>query len=309
MLHIRDLNEGLEVFKTLGSDVRMRIVELLSERGEMNMNELAVALELTNGALTAHIRRLEECGIIRTVSECAGHGTQKRCSIRTDQILLTARRLEEQQEIQIGESEVPIGQFDAHFVSPPCGMCSINSPIGVENDVRNFSYQERFQAGLLWFSRGYVEYRIPNTLTEDQKVAQLVIYFEISSDRAGEAEECCADIAFYLNDQKLAVWTTPPEFRWEKGIYTPRWFHGRERQSGLMKMIVINGGGVYFDGVKMSDTPIGTLLPEGQEEFRFRIASENQGKHRGGIILYGSGFGNYNQDIRVRLHYTKEGSQ
>ena len=38
MLHIKNLNDGLELFKTLGSDVRMRIVELLSERGEMNMN-------------------------------------------------------------------------------------------------------------------------------------------------------------------------------------------------------------------------------------------------------------------------------
>lgn len=63
MLHIKNLNDGLELFKTLGSDVRMRIVELLSERGEMNMNEIASALELTNGALTAHIRRLEELGL------------------------------------------------------------------------------------------------------------------------------------------------------------------------------------------------------------------------------------------------------
>ena len=43
MLHIKNLNDGLELFKTLGSDVRMRIVELLSERGEMNMNEIATA--------------------------------------------------------------------------------------------------------------------------------------------------------------------------------------------------------------------------------------------------------------------------
>ena len=44
MLHIKNLNDGLELFKTLGSDVRMRIVELLSERGEMNMNEIATAV-------------------------------------------------------------------------------------------------------------------------------------------------------------------------------------------------------------------------------------------------------------------------
>ena len=107
MLHIKNLNDGLELFKTLGSDVRMRIVELLSERGEMNMNEIASALELTNGALTAHIRRLEECGIIHTVTECTGHGNQKRCSMKVDQILVNGRT-EEVREIRVKDEELQI---------------------------------------------------------------------------------------------------------------------------------------------------------------------------------------------------------
>lgn len=109
MLHIKSLDEGLEVFKTLGSDARMHIVELLSERGEMNMNEIASALELTNGALTGHIRRLEECGIIKTVSEGTGHGNQKLCSMNVDQILLNAGKAEERRENQMYETELRVG--------------------------------------------------------------------------------------------------------------------------------------------------------------------------------------------------------
>ena len=41
MLHIKNLDEGLEVFKALGSEVRINIVKLLLENREMNMNELA----------------------------------------------------------------------------------------------------------------------------------------------------------------------------------------------------------------------------------------------------------------------------
>ncbi len=44
MLKINGLEEGLEVFKTLGSEVRLRIVKLLSEKGAMNLNETDIRI-------------------------------------------------------------------------------------------------------------------------------------------------------------------------------------------------------------------------------------------------------------------------
>ena len=280
MLHIKNLNDGLELFKTLGSDVRMRIVELLSERGEMNMNEIASALELTNGALTAHIRRLEECGIIHTVTECTGHGNQKRCSMKVDQILVNGRT-EEVREIRVKDEELQIGYFDAFDVTAPCGLCSVYSMIGREDDADYFALPDRLQAGLLWFSEGYLEYRIPNMLPDSQ-----------------------AEIDFYLNERKIATWVTPPEFQWSKGIYTPAWWYGRERQFGLMKMIVVTRIGTYFDGMKISEVGLGDFTAEELRHLKLRIGVEKRGRYQGGVALYGTGFGNYNQDIHVRVHYT-----
>lgn len=305
MLHIKNLNEGLEIFKTLGSDVRMRIVELLSEQGEMNMNEIAAALELTNGALTAHIRRLEECGIITTVTEYTGHGNQKLCSIKTDQILLDGRT-EEPREIKVYNTEVRIGHFSDYEVSPPCGLCSVYRQIGEENDPRFFDHTERLEAGLLWFSKGYVEYRIPKRIPERQRITQVTFFFEISSDQAGESESCQSDIVFLLNGKKIGSWLTPPEFRWDKGIYTPRWWSLKERRSGLQTMIVVTRYGTYLDGLKISDVTLNDVDIDGQEDMRLRFCSGEKRGHNGGIVLYGSGFGNYNQDIHVRVHYTNE---
>ena len=59
MLHITSLDDGLDIFKALGSDVRIEIIKLLIENKEMNMNELAAKLNITNGALTGHIKKLE----------------------------------------------------------------------------------------------------------------------------------------------------------------------------------------------------------------------------------------------------------
>lgn len=58
MLHITSLNEGLELFKALGSDVRIEILNILLENDNMSMNELASRLNITNGALTSHIKNL-----------------------------------------------------------------------------------------------------------------------------------------------------------------------------------------------------------------------------------------------------------
>ena len=64
MLHIKSLEEGLDIFKALGSEVRIEIIKILMENHGMNMNELAARLNITNGALTGHIRKLEDCGLV-----------------------------------------------------------------------------------------------------------------------------------------------------------------------------------------------------------------------------------------------------
>lgn len=69
MRYINNLSEELEVFKALGSEVRISILNLLLERGKMSMNELAEQLDITNGAMTNHIRKLESADLIRVTSD------------------------------------------------------------------------------------------------------------------------------------------------------------------------------------------------------------------------------------------------
>ena len=87
MLHIEKLSDGLSLFKALGSEVRLEIVRLLVEE-PMNMNELAGRLHITNGALTTHIRKLEECGVVAVSSDSSGHGNQKICLVVPDKLLV-----------------------------------------------------------------------------------------------------------------------------------------------------------------------------------------------------------------------------
>ena len=65
----------------------------------MSMNELASRLNITNGALTSHIKKLESCGLISTSSESAGHGNQKICSVHLDKILIDLEKQEDFQNV------------------------------------------------------------------------------------------------------------------------------------------------------------------------------------------------------------------
>ena len=88
MIHISSLAEGLDTFKALGSEIRLQILNILLENNQMSMNQLASELNISNGALTGHIKKLEECGLISTSNESAVHGNQKICSVHLDKILI-----------------------------------------------------------------------------------------------------------------------------------------------------------------------------------------------------------------------------
>lgn len=88
MKHIQDLNEGLEVFKALSSDIRLKIIQLLVQHKHLNMNEMAEMLGITNGALTTHIRILSKCGLVDVQLMPGKRGLQKVCHLKEDKLLI-----------------------------------------------------------------------------------------------------------------------------------------------------------------------------------------------------------------------------
>lgn len=303
MLHIKNLDEGAEVFKALGSDLRIQILKLLLEHKEMNMNEIASALGVTNGALTSHIKKLSETGLVTVLTERSGHGNQKLCRIGVDKLLVEIQHDGLEGEENTVETEVPIGLYSAYSVYPTCGLSSTKKLVGVVDDPRCFAYPERIQAGILWFTRGYIEYNIPNLLPSGTQVDQLTLSVEISSEAPGVNNDWPSDIAFYLNDEKLGTWTSPGDFGDIRGIFTPGWWFPNWNQYGLLKMIVINRKGTFIDGLKISDVSIDRFCLDYKSTIRFKFQVEEDARNAGGLTLFGTGFGNYNQDIKIRMRY------
>lgn len=304
MLHVKNLDEGLEIFKALGSELRINIIKLLQENHEMNMNELATSLGITNGALTSHIKKLEESGIIQVMTERGSHGNQKVCKVAVDKIVVDVESEENEEDQNIYNTEIKVGHYSDYEVYPTCGLATSQAIVGEVDDPRYFSHPDRINAGILWFTKGYIEYIIPNLLPSATKIDQITVSLEISSEAPGINNDWPSDISILLNDVKIGTWTSPGDYGDVQGIFTPDWWFPNWNQYGLLKMIVINKKGTFVDGLKISDVTINEFNLDYKSTVRFKFEIEEDAKNVGGITIFGSEFGNYNQDIKVRIAYS-----
>ena len=303
MIHITSLDDGVELFKALGSDVRIQILNILLENDRMSMNQLATQLNLSNGALTGHIKKLEECGLISTSNESASHGNSKLCSVIQDKIVI---EIEKPLDLaNVSTTDIKVGQFSKYDICPTCGLANSASVIGEIDDARYFAHPDHFNADILWFTKGYVEYALPNLVPSNNNITQISISFEISSEAPGIDTNWPSDISFSINGKKVGMWTSPGDFGGEiLGMFTPDWWPPNWNQYGLLKLLVVNKFGTYIDDLQISDVTIDDLKLKPGQPLDFRIAVEDDAEHIGGVTLFGKTFGNYGQDIRVSINYS-----
>ncbi len=302
MMHIKSVSEGVEIFKALGSDVRVEIIRLLIENKSMSMSELAAALNITSGALTGHVKKLEDCGILTVQTEPGGHGNQKHCSVHLDKILIDLEPQDEPENVY--QTSVKVGHYSDCEVYPPCGLSSDLALVGEEDDTRYFAHPDRYNADILWFTRGFVEYQIPNFIPAGQKIDEITISMEIGSEAPGVNSVWPSDIDFLLNGKKIAMWTSPGDFGDVRGIFTPDWWLPNWNQYGLLKMLVINKKGTFIDGLQVSDVTIKDFKFDYRSTIKLRMEVREDAEHVGGLTIFGKTFGNYGQDIQVRIGYS-----
>ena len=79
MLYFKNPEQALPVFKALSSEVRLQILNIISENEGKNLNEIAQMLNLTNSAISTHINKLLEADLIEIHSVSGTRGSMKIC--------------------------------------------------------------------------------------------------------------------------------------------------------------------------------------------------------------------------------------
>ena len=218
-----DPAERPDVLRGLASPARARILRLLHRRPGVNVNDIAEALGLPQSTVSSNLQILEDAGLIRTETQKGRKGNQKLCFSAFDEVLVMLRDDVSGVDANTIEVAMPIGLYTSCEVSAPCGLCSPQGIIGLLDVPGTFLDPERMNAGLMWFTRGFVEYQFPNNARLVGKtVTALEFSLELSSEVPGAPPDWPSDITVAVNGRELGVWTSPGDFGDQRGALYAR---------------------------------------------------------------------------------------
>ena len=295
-------DENRDAINALAAPLRLAILKLLRQSGPMNVNMISAALQLPQSTIATNIKVLEAARLIHTEAAKARKGQQKICSVPFDGVLIRLDGAAPRQRDDLVEVAMPIGLYTGCEVSAPCGLCSTEGIIGLLDVPDFFLDPGRMRASLAWFGRGFVEYKFPNNARLLEKsVEALEFSMEMSSEVPGTNVNWPSDISIWVNGVKVGTWTSPGDFGDKRGTFTPRWWKLAGSQYGRLVTWRISERGSFVDKAQVSKVDIGRLELGKHHSIRLRIGIDEGAKHPGGVNIFGKGFGNYDQDILMRM--------
>ena len=293
------------MLKALGSEPRIAILRYLGDR-LVPVNQIAQDLGLPASTAAMHIGVLEKAGLLHSEMRPASRGLQKVCARTYDELVIDLPRGEHHTPAAI-ELTMPIGGYSHFEVEPTCGLASAAGLIGYLDDANSFYEPARLQAQLIWFHAGFLEYRFPNRVPPGAPVLSLQLTAEICSEAPLHDPDWPSDISVWVNGAHLGQWTAPGDFGGTRGRLTPAWWEEKDSQFGVLKRWRVTREGTSVDGVRLSGVTIDDLGLRGGEAITIRLGVSAAANHVGGLNLFGREFGNYPEDMGLRLEYDNAG--
>lgn len=278
----------------LSSATRINILQLLTTT-PCNVTEIAEKLGMPISSAISAVIKLEEAGLISTSLQ----GKKKICTVEYQNIVLQIRD-NRQFRSELDDTvfySIPVGDYCDFGAIPSCGLLGDRAFIGPLDSSEAFLSPNRVFAKLVWLRKGYLQYRIQKPKVEGKLIRSLSISLEICSEFPGYNNDFPSDISFSLNGKEIGVWTAPGDYGGRHGLFTPKWWGLSNTQFGDLVTCVVTRDGCFINSVKTSNVNIDDLELENNPFILFNVSTDSNG----GFNLFGRGFGDYNQDIAVRI--------
>jgi predicted transcriptional regulator len=303
---IDSLAEFQKIAKCLAVDLRLKIYELL-QKGKLNINEIATALDSPMPTITVNIQKMEDAGLIQCESVPGVRGTQKICSLRFDNIIFAPKPHETAiSEKKILNINLPIGHFIDFQAEAPCGLLTEHGEIGKKDSLPSFYLNERINAQLIWMGNGFLEYKFPNEVPPNASICSIEFSAEICSEAMGYNNEWSSEITLWVNGLEVGTWESPGDFGGKRGKNTPKWWALNSTQYGLLTRWKIDMFGCYVNGIKVSDVNCHAFKIREAPYVRIKIGNKPDAEKIGGFNLFGARFGDFNQDLVLRIEYQEK---
>jgi predicted transcriptional regulator len=293
---------SLPVARALACETRLLILSLLTDK-VLNVSDIAKALALPHSTVNHNVNVLQSAGLVYVEYEPGTRGSQKLCSKRYDEILFKLPGTAVERESDAVETSMPVGSYRALSVAPTCGLASETKIIGMLDDPRSFYEPDHIFAQILWFARGWIEYAFPNNVPHGARATELQLAIEICSEAPQYDLDWPSDITVWINGVEIATWTCSSDFGGERGRLTPDWWPDDDTMYGVLKRWRVSETGGYVDGERRSSVRIGDLRLAESNHITLRIGVKPDARHQGGVNLFGRRFGNYAQDLVMRLRF------
>jgi predicted transcriptional regulator len=295
-------DEVLPVVKALASETRQALLGLLTDQ-VLNVSELAAAMNMPHSTVSFNVNQLQAVGLVSVEVEPGTRGTQKLCAKRYDEVHIRLPGAAVASEQNVMSIVMPIGSYRHVEAKASCGLVSEHKIIGMFDDPRSFFEPEHVHAQLLWFAEGYIEYAFPNNLPYGCHAKSLELSLEMCSEAPGFNPEWPSDVTLWINDVEVGTWTCPGDFGGKAATLTPAWWQTDRTTHGLLKQWSVNERGAMIDGMVLSPVAIDQLALAQSNHIKVRLGVKDDARHRGGLNLFGRKFGNYPQDIVMRVAF------
>lgn len=288
-------NTSLPVYEALANETRLEILNIIG-KNRRSISDIAEELNISNAVMTKHIKILEKAQLIVIEQGIGEEWRKKYIRLKVDQIQI---HFPEKifPDLSLQSVKVKIGHFVDFYAEPSCGMATAQQVIGALDEPKSFLDQDRVNASIIWLNNGFLEYKIPNPFSHQERVEMLDISLELASEFPISNNYWPSDIDFYLNDVKIGSYTVPGNYSDVRGKYTPAWWNDAFSQYGLLKHIRINRYDTSIDGEKVSNCNLNEVAIDHLDFITFKIAVDKQAKNAGGLTIFGEHWGNHPQDI------------
>jgi len=303
-LDLSDPKHAALVCRALSSETRLQILNALIERS-MTISQLAEHFYLPVSSMSVHIHILEEAGLVTSISNPGVRGTKKLCGISASSVVFDLFAHKKKMPLQKAPVYVsmPVGNYSDCEVIPPCGIVSTNLYLYQEDSPYGFYMPDHVHASLVWLTGGYLEYRFPNEALNRGHPSRIQFSFEICAEAPGYDNNWPSDIRLELNQRLITVLHIKGDYGGRRGIYNPSWWDDSNSQFGDYIILDVTHSGCYLGSGKVSDETIESLDLAGGYTFSFRLSIADRKDHLGGMNLFGRQFGDYDQDIIMKVEY------
>lgn len=298
-----DIDEIALICEALGSKKRLEILKLLQQHPVLSVPEIVKKTKIPTTTLIHHLNLLEKADIISIRYSSSTHGTSRIVTrnLKGVNIGIYYNDYIKNNTLIAYTQSMRVGDF-VRFEGDDFNFATIDKHYHTLGD--NCYLPERFEADLIYASKGMVTYFFSNEVAKLNHIVELKITLELCSEAPYYNNDYLSDITFWINDKEIMTYTSSGDYGDHIGRFNPKWWPSRNTQYGRLLTIQVNQEGVYSNGKLVNHKiNINDLDLNKSNKISLKIGNKPIALNIGGFNIFGKSFGDYDQDIELTLSY------